>query len=116
MPFVWVTKDYFNKNKQLTMEIIPNINLPRIAKCEPQMVKVIPGKIYAWCTCGLSEKQPFCDGTHKRIEPGINSDGEPIMPFKSLKIEFEEEKEVWFCQCKHTKTPPFCDGTHRTLK
>ena len=38
------------------MEMIPNKGLPRIAKCEPQMVKVEPGKIYAWCTCGLSEK------------------------------------------------------------
>jgi CDGSH-type Zn-finger protein len=98
------------------MEMIPNENLPHIAKNEPAMVNVIPGKIYAWCTCGLSEKQPFCDGTHKRIEPTINELGETVMPFKSLKIEFEEEKEVWFCQCKQTKTPPYCDGSHNKLK
>ena len=98
------------------MDIIPNINLPRIAKCEPAMVKVIPGKIYSWCTCGLSEKQPFCDGAHKRIEPVINEQGESVLPYRSLKVEFDKEEEVWFCQCKHTKTPPFCDGTHRTLK
>jgi CDGSH-type Zn-finger protein len=80
------------------------------------MVKVIPGKIYAWCTCGLSEKQPFCDGAHKRIEPIINEQGESVMPYRSLKVEFDKEEEVWFCQCKHTKTPPFCDGTHNSLK
>ena len=22
-------------------------------------------KKYAWCACGKSEKQPFCDGSHK---------------------------------------------------
>ena len=88
------------------MEMIPNENLPRIAKCEPLLVKVEPGKIYAWCTCGLSEQQPFCDGKHKTI------DG---LPFKSLKVEFEKEEEVWFCRCKQTKTPPFCDGSHNKL-
>ena len=36
------------------MEMIPNENLPHIAKKEPAMVNVVPGKIYAWCTCGLS--------------------------------------------------------------
>ena len=24
-----------------------------------------PGKLYKYCTCGLSEKDPFCDGSHK---------------------------------------------------
>lgn len=98
------------------MEIIPNINLPKIAKCEPIMVNVVPGKIYSWCTCGLTEKHPFCDGTHKCIAPVINEQGETVLPYRSLKVEFEKEEEVWFCQCRQTKTPPFCDGTHNTLK
>jgi len=80
---------------------------PVVYKCEPALVKVEPGKIYSWCTCGLSEKQPLCDGAHKKIEG---------MPFRSLKVEFDSEQEVWFCQCKQTKTPPFCDGTHHTVK
>ena len=28
-------------------------------------VDVIAGKTYYYCTCGRSEKQPFCDGKHK---------------------------------------------------
>ena len=28
-------------------------------------VKVEKDKTYSWCTCGLSYKQPFCDGKHK---------------------------------------------------
>jgi CDGSH iron-sulfur domain-containing protein 3 len=81
--------------------------LPRIAKCEPTMVTVEAGKTYAWCTCGLSEKQPFCDGGHKKIEDGS---------FKSLKVEFTEAKEVWLCNCKQTKNPPYCDGSHNAFK
>ena len=89
------------------MEMLPNENFPRIVKCEPAKIKVEPGKVYSWCTCGLSEKQPLCDSSHKNIEG---------MPYRSIKVKFEKEEEVWFCQCKHTKTPPFCDGTHKTLK
>jgi CDGSH iron-sulfur domain-containing protein 3 len=83
------------------------MHLPKIAECAPACVKVEAGKIYAWCTCGLSEKQPFCDGSHKHIEG---------MPYKSMKVEFEKDGEVWLCQCKHTKNPPYCDGTHNALK
>jgi CDGSH iron-sulfur domain-containing protein 3 len=81
---------------------------PKCAIATPQMVKVEPGKIYAWCTCGLSEKQPFCDGKHKTIPA---EEGE----FKSMKVEFTEEKEVWLCQCKQTKNPPYCDGSHNSI-
>ena len=86
--------------------MIPNEGLPKVAAKEPIAVKVEPGKIYSWCTCGLSVKQPFCDGIHKTIEG---------MPYRSQKIEFTEEKEVWLCQCKQTKNPPYCDGSHKAL-
>lgn len=79
---------------------------PAIYKCEPVTVKVEPGKVYSWCSCGLTEKSPFCDSRHKTIEG---------LPFKSVKVLFDKEEEVCFCQCKHTKTPPFCDGTHDQL-
>jgi hypothetical protein len=41
------------------MEIIPNENLPKMAECEPAIVKVQPGKVYSWCTCGLSAPSHF---------------------------------------------------------
>ena len=31
----------------------------------PYKIKVEKNKIYFWCACGLSQKQPFCDGSHK---------------------------------------------------
>jgi|GEM_PF-740143 CDGSH-type Zn-finger protein len=44
-----------------------NNNLPKLAQPNPVMVKVEPSKIYAWCTCGFSEKSPFFDGTHNKL-------------------------------------------------
>ena len=32
----------------------------------PYKVKVEKGKTYFWCACGISQKQPFCDGSHKK--------------------------------------------------
>jgi len=78
--------------------------VPKLARCEPSLVKVEAGKTYSWCTCGHSENQPFCDGKHKSIESHL---------FKSLKITFEKAEEVWLCNCKRTNNPPYCDGTHK---
>ncbi|MFM2138342.1 MAG: hypothetical protein RJA57_649 [Bacteroidota bacterium] len=89
------------------MELISPEGLPRMTACEPIAVQVEAGKVYSWCSCGLTEKSPFCDSAHKKIEG---------MPFRSVKVQFDTPQEVWFCQCKQTKTPPFCDGTHNALK
>lgn len=82
------------------------MSYPKVAFPEPICVRLEKDKTYAWCTCGLSENQPFCDGKHKTIEDGS---------YKSLKITVEEETEVWLCRCKQTKTPPYCDGSHRKI-
>ena len=34
----------------------------------PIGVNVLEGKSYFWCSCGISSKQPFCDGSHKGTE------------------------------------------------
>jgi CDGSH-type Zn-finger protein len=36
----------------------------QISPCEVELEK---GKPYFWCTCGLSQKRPFCDGSHKTL-------------------------------------------------
>jgi len=74
---------------------------PATPQKSPYKVIVEKDKIYFWCACGLSRKQPFCDGTHKK-------DGK----YKSIKYLAEESKEIYFCGCKMTKHPPFCDGSH----
>ncbi len=76
---------------------------PKIAGTAPQKKELIEGKNYAWCTCGISIKQPWCDGSHK---------GTGFSP-KVFKVE--EAKTAYMCMCKQTKNPPFCDGSHSSL-
>ena len=76
---------------------------PTIARRKPYLVEVREGKTYFWCRCGLSKKQPFCDGSHRTTE------------FQPLKWVADESCEKLFCACKHTKEQPFCDGTHNQL-
>lgn len=81
------------------------MTLPKVHSISPTKVTVEAGKTYAWCTCGLSLKNPFCDGAHKTIETA---------DWKSLKFTATETKDVFLCNCKQTKNPPYCDGSHKT--
>jgi len=65
----------------------------------PVMVELEAGTHY-WCSCGKSNKEPFCDGSHK---------GTSFVP-----VEFvvDEKKKAGLCTCGRTKTAPYCDGTH----
>ncbi len=87
---------------------------PHCFKKEPTPIEVEKGKTYAWCTCGLSEKNPFCNGKHKTlVQKG--EDNNTFLPFKSLPFTAEKTETIWLCNCKATKTPPFCDGSHKAL-
>lgn len=70
---------------------------------KPIEVTIEAGKTYWWCACGLSKKQPFCDGSHKGtlIAP---------VPYKTT-----EAGTKWLCICKRTGTPPLCDGSHQQI-
>jgi CDGSH-type Zn-finger protein len=39
---------------------------PEIPSKIPYVVDCKPGT-YAWCSCGKSQKQPYCDGSHKGL-------------------------------------------------
>jgi len=69
------------------------------AQNKPFILNMKPGR-YAWCSCGESKKQPFCDGSHG--ETGMYPVIEAIT----------QEKTVAWCGCKSSQHPPFCDGTH----
>ena len=69
----------------------------------PMGVELEAGKNYAWCACGKSSKQPFCDGTHK---------GSGMVP---VIFQVEESRKYHLCMCKQTNKPGFCDGTHKSL-
>jgi len=75
---------------------------PIIAQKAPYGVDLAPGD-YWWCACGRSQKQPFCDGSHK---------GTGLTP---RQFHVNAAEKVWLCGCKQSKTKPLCDGTHKTL-
>jgi CDGSH-type Zn-finger protein len=74
-----------------------------VAQEFPYEVELEEGKNYAWCSCGLSQKQPFCDGAHKAGE------------LRPTVFKAEASEKVWMCGCKQTKEGPKCDGSHKTL-
>ena len=57
------------------------------------------GSKVLWCSCGMSSKQPYCDGSHK------------MTAFKPMEFVVEEPVEwVFYCGCKFSEDKPFCDG------
>lgn len=76
---------------------------PVIAKRHPISILLEEGKTYFWCSCGRSETQPFCDGSHKQTN------------YTPVKYKARLATRASFCACKRTHTPPFCDSTHLTL-
>ena len=74
---------------------------PIIANLRPIKVELEAGKNYFWCQCGLSQSQPFCDGSHA----GTN--------FRPKVFKAEKDGDAWLCMCKYTGNAPYCDGTHK---
>ena len=76
---------------------------PVIVDLKPMAVAMEKGETQAWCSCGLSSSQPFCNGAHagSEFEPDVFSAA--------------ATGEAWLCMCKHTGKPPYCDGTHATM-
>jgi CDGSH iron-sulfur domain-containing protein 3 len=72
-------------------------------KFSPIEVQLEAEKQYYWCTCGRSQSQPFCDGSHKGTE------------FTPRPFSVDTSRTAWLCTCKKTGNPPFCDGTHNKL-
>ena len=75
----------------------------KIAAKQPAQVELEAGKTYAWCACGLSGDQPFCDGTHSKTD------------LKPKVFKAEKSETAYLCQCKQTANSPFCDGSHNGL-
>ena len=75
---------------------------PEIAQRGPYVLEVEPGT-HAWCACGKSNSQPYCDGSHA---------GSGLAPVIE---KIEEARTIAWCGCKHSKNPPFCDGSHSSL-
>jgi CDGSH-type Zn-finger protein len=73
---------------------------PVAAKQGPRCVELKAGRTYFWCSCGVSKRHPFCDGSHAGTQ------------FTPLKFTAQEDGAAVLCGCKGTGTSPFCDCTH----
>ena len=76
---------------------------PFPAQKAPFRVKLEAGRSYFWCVCGLSAKQPFCDGSHQ---------GSGLAP---KKFTADKDGPAFLCGCKATDNAPLCDGSHKSL-
>ena len=74
-----------------------------IAQKAPYATDVVVGERYRWCACGLSSRQPLCDGSHKGTD------------FKPVSFTAEKTETVYLCGCKQTASAPMCDGSHKAL-
>ena len=79
------------------------MSTPDIPQKTPLPVDVEEGRKYFWCSCGKSDRQPFCDGSHEGTE------------FLPLTYVAETTRTLYFCACKHTRGAPLCDGSHNSL-
>jgi CDGSH iron-sulfur domain-containing protein 3 len=81
---------------------------PLIARACPFRVKLEKGKSYLYCTCGHSESQPFCDGSHRSLNNG----------YKPLLVEITKQQTSFlWCGCKRNqmKAGALCDGNHTNI-
>ena len=74
---------------------------PVVAGNRPKRIPLTKGETYYFCSCGRSDEQPFCNGSHGGTD------------FRPHIYTADEKKEGVLCVCKHSKTMPFCDGSHK---
>jgi CDGSH-type Zn-finger protein len=78
------------------------MSIPKIVQKKPYVIEVEAG-VHAWCSCGESANQPYCDGAHKGTG------------FTPIIEKVEEKKTVAWCGCKNSNNGAFCDGSHAEL-
>lgn len=76
---------------------------PIVAQKGPYQVELVEGRTYSWCRCGRSQRQPFCDGSHRGTS------------FEPVRFVAQTSGIVNLCGCKSTDDPPYCDGSHNLL-
>ena len=77
---------------------------PVVAQNRPYKNDLKEGEKFAWCTCGLSTNQPFCNGALKQTDD-----------LKPLVIVAEKDETLFLCGCKQTGSGLACDGAHKSL-
>merc|ERR1712112_22627 len=78
-------------------------NNPVSPQLGPYCVKVKQAEKYFWCSCGRSQTQPWCDGSHKGTG------------FKPVPFNPKYDSMMLICGCKHGNMAPQCNGTHLSV-
>lgn len=81
-------------------ELSMSFKKEKTSTMSPATLELEKGKKYLWCQCGMSQQQPFCDGSHHGTK------------HKPLLFEAKKTGSVRLCNCKLTKAGPFCDDSH----
>lgn len=74
---------------------------PIISGNRPVKVTLAKDEKYYFCVCGRSDRQPFCDGSHRGTT------------FSPEAFVAQVDGDAWLCACKHTSGLPYCDGSHK---
>ena len=99
---------------------------------KPFLVKIEKGKTYAWCQCAESENQPFCDGSHEKINAkndnlieslvevnmiSSKKEGKKLIAKdeKPMIVKAEKDTEVNLCTCKQSKNLPYCNDSRLSI-
>lgn len=75
---------------------------PIIVQKHSLKLEMEPGT-YFWCSCGRSENQPYCDGSHKGTR------------FTPEKVIITEKQIFPWCLCRYSEKGAICDGKHKEL-
>lgn len=75
---------------------------PECPQKKPYVIDEEPGT-KAWCSCGKSQNQPYCDGAHAGTE------------FRPEIVQITEKGPVAWCGCKKSAQGARCDGSHSSL-
>ncbi|KAM3132185.1 hypothetical protein pb186bvf_015780 [Paramecium bursaria] len=80
-------------------------SVPFVAGYFPYNMYLQKGKIYSWCSCGISQNGPWCDSM-------CNASCTRNRP-----IQFNVDTSGYYkmCNCKQSANAPFCNGTHRQV-
>lgn len=88
-------------DKECVRSYNSDMTKPIISAIRPIKVELTKGQEYFFCTCGRSQNQPFCDGSHEGTG------------FEPQSFVAEKDGDAYLCSCKHTENAPFCDGSHK---